>query len=178
MIRAPSPIAAPSPITAGPSIRTPSPTADAGADQDAPVHLAIGREARARLAEWVLARRVGWSLRLDQLAAGLDADQPERDVEVPLEVLGRRADVVPVGAGLVNVEGDVMLEQRRENVEREVDHLLVREVVEDLRAERVDHAVREVGERLGGVGLLLEALDAAVDAGHDHPVLAACPSRA
>ena len=38
-------------------------------------------------------------------------------------------------------------------------------MVEDLRAEHVDAAVGEVGERLGGLRLLLEALDAPVLAG-------------
>ena len=73
---------------------------------------------------------------------------------------------------LVHVEGHVVLEQGREDVEREVDRVAVGEVVEDLRAERVDHAVDEVGERLGRVGLLLEALDAPVGVGDDHAVLA------
>ena len=58
----------------------------------------------------------------------------------------------------MDAERDVGLEQRREDVEGEVDLLLVGEVVEDLGLEHVDHAVGQVGERLGGLGLLLEAL--------------------
>ena len=46
-----------------------------------------------------------------------------------------------------------------------------REVLEDLRAEHVDAAVGQVGEGFGRVGLLLEALDAAVGAGDRNPEL-------
>ena len=91
---------------------------------------------------------------------------------LPCRYSRQRPDVVPVGVDLVHVERHVVLEQRREDVEREVDRVVVGEVVEDLGAERVDHAVDEVRERLGGVGLLLEALDPAVGAGDDHAVLA------
>jgi hypothetical protein len=96
-------------------------------------------------------------------------------VQVSLQILGERADVVPVGLDLVHVERHVAGEQGRKHIVCEVDrigHLVAREVVEDLGAEGVDHAVTEVGERLGRVGLLLKALDPTVGAGHDHPVLA------
>ena len=61
----------------------------------------------------------------------------------------------------MDVERDVVVEQGREHVASEVDHPLGGKVVEDLAVEDVDHAARQVGERLGPVGLLLEALDPA-----------------
>jgi hypothetical protein len=83
----------------------------------------------------------------------------------------QRADVVPVPVDLVHVERDVVLEQRREDVLRPVDERPVGEVVEDLRAEDVDAAVAEVGQRLGRIRLLLEPLDAPVCVVDDDAVL-------
>ena len=59
----------------------------------------------------------------------------------------------------MDAERDTGLEQRREDIEREVDLLLLGEVVEDLGLEHVDHAVGEVGKGVSGVRLLLEARD-------------------
>ena len=144
---------------------------DVAPDQDSAVDLASAGRPALLGAQGVLARLAGIGARLDQLAGPLDVDETVRDVQVALEVLGRRADVVPVAVRLVDVERDVAVEERREHVEREVGRLHVGEVVEDLRAQRVDHAVRQVGERLRGVRLLLKALNAPVRAGHDHAVL-------
>ena len=119
----------------------------------------------------MLARLARIGARLDQLAAHSTSTCPAATSRLPWRYSARRADVVPVAVRLVDVEGDVAVEEGREHVEGEVGCLHVGEVVEDLRAERVDHAVRQVGERLGGVGLLLKALNASVRAGDDHAVL-------
>ena len=65
-------------------------------------------------------------------------------VEVALQVLGERSDVVPVLVDHVDMERHVVVQEGREHVEREVHHRLVGEVVEDLRLEHVDHGAREV----------------------------------
>ena len=67
----------------------------------------------------------------------------------------------------MNVERDVVLEESREDVQRKVDDGPVREVVEDLALEHVDHAVGEVRQSLGGIRLFLEALNSPVGAS-DH----------
>src|SRR5207302_4619928 len=90
----------------------------------------------------------------------LDPDLARQSIEVALPEFLDRADVVPVVVDLVPVEGDVLREERREDVLRPVDEVAVGEVVEDLRLEDVDAAVAEIRERLRRIGFLLEALDA------------------
>ena len=72
----------------------------------------------------------------------------------------------------MDVERHVVVQKAGKHVEREVDRRLIGKVVEDLGAEHVDHAAGEVGERLGRVGLLLEALDPAVGVDDHDPELA------
>jgi len=83
----------------------------------------------------------------------------------------------------VRVEGDVAIEQGREDVHRPIGEArrivgagglaltLGGEEVEDLLPEHVDAAVGEVGERLRGVGLLLKALHTTVGTGDHDPEL-------
>ena len=150
---APAPILEPGPITTGARRSTPSPIS-----QPAPTRTPSSGSSPER------AQR----------------DQAPQGVGVALHQLRDRSDVVPVGLDLVSVEGDVALQQSRENIQRPVHEPLrlvwvaggaamprLGEVVEDLTPEHVDAAVGEVGQGLGGVRLLLEALDAAVLAG-DH----------
>ena len=113
--RAPAPTCAPGPITTGPSSRAPVADPRALAEQHRPVELDLVAEPAAGVG-------------VDELAGGLDVDRAREHVEVALQVLGQRADVVPVGVGDVDAERDVVLEQRREDVEREVDLLGVGEV--------------------------------------------------
>ena len=125
---------------------------DVAPDPDGAVHLGVQRkgagarehDARAHLAS------------LD-----LQAQLAAQRVEGPLPQLGQRPHVVPVLPHLVDEEGDVVLEQRREDVVRPVHERLLREVVEDLRLEDVDAAISEIRERFVGLGLLLKAGDAA-----------------
>ena len=162
MTSAPAPTSAPGPITTGPVRCAPAPIRAPLAEQDPSLDLDV-------------VGHVGFSghpVLGQHPAETRQLDGARERVEVALQVLRQSPDVVPVGVDLVDVERHVVLEQRREDVEREVDRVVVGEVVEHLRAEGVDHAVDEIGERLGGVGLLLEALDAAVGAGDDHAVLA------
>ena len=73
---------------------------------------------------------------------------------------------------LVDVEGHVVLEQRREHVLGPVHERALGEVVEDPRVEQVDAAVAEVRQRLLGRRLLLKAGDAPVAVVQHDAVLA------
>ena len=145
----------------------------AAADQHRPGQLAL------------VARGGAAAEAVDQLALALDLDRAAERVEGALAQLLEVADVVPVGVDLVRVEGHVALQQAREDVHRPVGEasrgrpapaaLLVPGAGKKSkisRAEHVDAAVGEVGERFGRVGLLLEALDTAVGAGDRDPELA------
>ena len=92
-------------------------------------------------------------------------------VEVRLPVLVEVADVLPVAVGDVAVERPAHLEQEREELLREVERPVVRDVTEHLGIEHIDPGVDRVGEDLAPGGLLEEALDAAVLVGDDDPEL-------
>ena len=82
--RAPAPMLRPrADARAAPPGRAPSPTSTPSPSSTGPVDLSPVAEAR-RVAV------------VDQLARGLDADRAGEHVEVALQVLGQRADVVPV----------------------------------------------------------------------------------
>src|SRR5260221_1012424 len=153
-------------------------------DADVVADLATGAEQHRPLQGALVLGRGAAAVSLHDLALALDRDRAAERVEIALAQLLEVADVVPVGVDLVRVEGHVALEQAREDVHRPVGearrvagarrHARPRgwEEVEDLGTKHVDAAVGQVGEGLGRVGLLLEALDAAVDAGDRHPELA------
>ena len=97
-IRAPAPRRRPrrpGPRITGPSSRAPSTDLRPLADQHPAAEL-----------DPVAERAAG--LGVDDLARGLDPDRPGEHVEVALQVLGERADVVPVGVGDVDAERDVV----------------------------------------------------------------------
>ncbi len=103
----------------GPDDRRSGADPAAVAEEDVPLHLDVtGQlELGRRLA---VGERPTEPRQLDQAVDG---------VEVALQVLGERPDVVPVGVDLVNVERHVGGEQRREDVVGEVDrigHLVLR----------------------------------------------------
>ncbi len=90
-----------------------------------------------------------------------------QDVLVGVAVCLQAADVLPVAVGHPGVERGAHREQLREDVGGEVDRAALGDLVEHLGLEHVDPGVDGVGEHLAPVGLLEEALDAAV-LGRDH----------
>ena len=92
-------------------------------------------------------------------------------VEVRLPVLVEVADVLPVAVHHVAVDRAAHLEQQREELLREVEGPVGRDVLQHLGLEHVDAGVDRVGEDLAPRRLLEEALDAAVVVGDDDPEL-------
>ena len=88
-------------------------------------------------------------------------------VGVRLAVLVEVADVLPVALAHVAVDRAAHLEQQREELLREVERPVGRDVPEHLRLEHVDAGVDRVGEHLAPRRLLEEALDLAVLVGDD-----------
>ena len=162
----------------------PRPRADPGALADH--HWAVDADPRAQVDPGADQHR-GLDLGAGEIAggtdpggdlgrAGVDLDLSGKRVDAPLAQLVEVADVVPVGVDLVGVKGDVGLEQRRgrrpsPSRRSPADPRARRACCARPRRgseskiselEHVDAAVGQIGERLGGVGLLLKALDAPV----------------
>ncbi len=142
-----------------------------GAEHGVPAHV------RARLDPTAVAdhdravdARLGADLHVGADPAAL-ADLEPADVDLHLavehvlvgtDVRPELTDVLPVLLRHVAVQGVAVVEQRREHVAGEVDHLPLGDEVEDLRFEHVDPGVDGVGEHLAPRRLLQEALDGAV----------------
>ena len=103
----------------------------------------------------------------DLEAAHVDLDPAVEDVLVGALVGLEAADVLPVALGDEAEQGRALVEQLGEHVAGEVGRLAVGDVLEHLGFEHVDAGVDGVGEDLAPVGLLQEALDAAVVLGDD-----------
>jgi hypothetical protein len=100
-------------------------------------------------------------------ATHVDLDLAVEDVLVGALVGLQAADVLPVAVGHEAEQRRAPLEQPGEDVAGEVGRLALGDVLEDLRLQHVDAGVDGVGEDLAPVGLLEEALDAAVGLGDD-----------
>ena len=100
-------------------------------------------------------------------AADLEPHLLVERVEVRLAVLVEVADVLPVAVEDAAVHRPAHLEQEREELLREVERTVRRDVLQHLRLEHVDAGVDRVGEDLPPRRLLEEALDAAVLVGDD-----------
>ena len=92
-------------------------------------------------------------------------------VEVRLPVLVEVADVLPVAVHHVAVHRPAHLEKQREELLREVERPVLRNVPQHLGLEHVDAGVDRVREHLAPRRLLEEALDPAVLVGDDDPEL-------
>ena len=164
---APSPIRQPSPTIAGPSIRTPSPRArprrrpapapstsapSSGLAARTPLRN-LGR-ARARPRPRRAARRgcPGAARRGCRCRSSRRRSRASRRATSPSSRAGKTSIAQSAKPGGSSGPAALLVARRGEEVE-------------DLGAEHVDAAVGEVGERFGRLGLLLEALDAAVGAG-------------
>ncbi len=118
---------------------------------------------------------VDHGLLVDALAAAARLDGRVRQlsgeqIEVRLDVPARGADVHPVTVRDEREDRYALGEQRREEVVLEREDLLGRNVLEHVRLDDVDPGVDRVGRDLVALGLLEEALDAAVLLGLDEPV--------
>src|SRR6266702_3978648 len=106
-----------------------------------------------------------------------DAGAPERlalpshDLHARLPEVVRSPDVHPDSVELGAMERDAFREELREQVFREVELLVRRDEIEDLRLEHVDARVREVRERFLPLRLLAELRDPALRIEADDPVL-------
>ena len=92
-------------------------------------------------------------------------------VDVRLAELVEVADVLPVAVEDVAVDRPAHLEEKREELLREVVRPVGRDVLQDLGLEDVDAGVDRVGEDLAPRRLLEEPLDAALLVGDDDPEL-------
>ena len=93
------------------------------------------------------------------------------DVLVGAHIGLESADVLPVALGDVPEQGPSVVEERGEDVGREVHDLTGRNGIEDVGLEDVDARVYGVAEHLPPRRLLEEALDGAVLPGDDDPEL-------
>ena len=95
-------------------------------------------------------RRIPGHVQVDALVEG---------IEVRLPVLVEIADVLPVALCDVAVERLAHLQEKREQLLREVVGAIGRDALQDLGFEHVDPGVDRVRENLAPGGLLEEALD-------------------
>ena len=107
----------------------------------------------------------------DADAGDVQADSLLERVDVRLAELVEVPDVLPVAVEDVPVDRPAHLEEKREELLREVVRPVGRDVLQDLGLEDVDAGVDRVGEDLAPRRLLEETLDAALVVGDDDPEL-------
>ena len=160
---APSPMRAPSPSTTGPIRRTPRRSSRRGRSTPA---------LRPRCPRGSAAPPATITPGQTSSPSTSRRSSPRSASKVPWRSSASEPTSFQYSRDLVDVEGHVVLEQRREHVLGPVDERPLGEVVEDLRVEHVDAAVAEVRERLLGARLLLEARDPALAVVQHDAVLA------